>query len=165
MAEIQPWERQENESAKAYQAFSIYRDMGVERSLAKVGGELGKSTKMMEKWSKAHNWVKRVEAWDIEQDRLLRIELSKTIGKMRKKHAEIANVMLNRAMKALQKLPIEEMKPQDISRFVDSATKLERISRGDVGEVIEERDGGSSIDPVQFYMPDNGRDTDIETED
>lgn len=33
MAEI--WERLPNESSKAYQAFCIYRDLGVERSLEK----------------------------------------------------------------------------------------------------------------------------------
>lgn len=34
MAEI--WERQKNESSKAYAAFCIYRDLGTERSLDKA---------------------------------------------------------------------------------------------------------------------------------
>jgi len=34
--EVQPWQRQESEGAKAYAAFSIYRDMGPERSRSKV---------------------------------------------------------------------------------------------------------------------------------
>lgn len=42
--------------------------------------------------------------------------------------------------------------------MVETASRLERLSRGDVGDVIEERDGGESVPAVQFYIPDNGRD-------
>ena len=42
--------------------------------------------------------------------------------------------------------------------MVDTAAKLERISRGDAGEVVEERNGGDAPKIVQFYMPDNHRD-------
>ena len=164
MAGVEPWERQENESAKAYESFSIYRDMGVERSLAKVGQQVGKSKKMMEKWSKAHNWVARAEQWDLEQDRQIRVALTKDIGAMRKRHAEMAKAMLMKAARALTKIPDDEIKATDISRMVDVATKLERISKGDVGDVIEERQGESIADPVQFYIPDNGRDSQEEEE-
>ena len=157
--ENKPWERQEGETARAYEAFSEYRDMGADRSLAKVGQKLGKSKAQMEKWSKKYSWVVRVEAWDIEQDRLIREELMKNIGAMRKRHADIAVAMLTKAAKALLKIPVEEVKASDISRMVDVASKLERISRGDVGEVVEERQGESVGDPVQFYIPDNGRDS------
>jgi hypothetical protein len=158
MAEIQPWERQEEETAKAYEAFSEYRDMGADRSLAKVGYKLGKSKAQMEKWSKKYSWVARAEAWDIEEDRLIRVALTKDIGAMRKRHADVAKAMLIKAARALQKIPDDEIKATDISRMVDVATKLERISKGDVGDVIEERQGEAVADPVQFYIPDNGRD-------
>lgn len=158
MAEVQPWERQEKETAKAYEAFSEYRDMGASRSLAKVGQKLGKSKAQMEKWSKKYGWVARAEEWDVEQDRLIRIALTKDIGAMRKRHADMAKAMLIKAAKALQQIPDDEIKASDISRMVDVATKLERISKGDVGEVVEERQGEAMADPVQFYIPDNGRD-------
>ena len=158
MAEIQPWERQENESAKAYEAFSIYRDMGASRSLAKVGQEVCKSKKMMEKWSKAHNWVERAEQWDREQDRILQKQQIEDIKEMRKRHANLGMALVMKAATALSRIPVDEIKAQDISRMVETGTKLERISRGDVGDVIEERQGESIADPVQFYMPDNGRD-------
>ena len=165
MADIKPWERQEGESAKAYEAFSVYRDMKADRSLAKVGQKLGKSKTMMEKWSKKFDWVARAEAWDLEEDRLIRVALTKDIGAMRKRHADVARAMLIKAAKALTKIPDEEIKAADISRMVDVASKLERISKGDVGEVVEERQGESVGNPVQFYMPDNGRDTDQEEEE
>ena len=36
-----PWERQKGETPQAFEAFSIYRDMGSSRSTAKVGRKLG----------------------------------------------------------------------------------------------------------------------------
>ena len=157
MAEVKPWERQPGESAKAYEAFSTYRDMGSDRSLAKVGHALGKSKAMMEKWSSAHNWVERAKEWDVEQDRILQKQQIEDIKKMRKRHATLAESMIIKAAQALKQIPIEKITPQDIARMADVGSKLERISRGDVGDVIEERDGGTSIDPVQIYLPDNNR--------
>lgn len=156
--DILPWERQEGETAKQYEAFAIYRDMGVDRSYPKVARVLSKSSQLMQRWCSANKWVERAEKWDREQDRLNRIQQQKDIAKMRKNHAAIASSMLVKASKALLKLKDDEIKAQDITRMVDVASKLERISRGDVGEVIEERDGGESAPAVTFYMPDNGRD-------
>ena len=71
---------------------------------------------------------------------------------------KIAESMLLKAAKALQKMSEEDMKPVDITRMVDVATQLERLSRGDTTDSIEIRDGGKSEPAVTFYMPDNGRD-------
>lgn len=159
----EPWERRESESTKAYEAFCIYRDMGRERSLAKVAEKLQKSETLMGRWSRENDWVKRAAKWDDEQDRIEREiaqkEQAKAIKDMRKRHADLGQAMLIKAARALARIPDDDIKPQDISRMVDVASKLERISRGDVGEVVEERDGGQATPSVTFYMPDNGRDT------
>ena len=157
-----PWERQENETTKAYEAFCVYRDMGTQRSLSKVAEKLQKSDTLMGRWSRENDWVKRAAKWDDEQERIEREiaqrEQGKAIREMRKRHADLAKAMLIKSAKALARIPDDEVKPADISRMVDVASKLERISRGDVGDVIEERDGGRAEDPVTFYIPDNGRD-------
>ena len=153
----EPWERQQDETSKAYAAFCIYRDLGPERSLQKAADNLGKSRGLLEGWSSRFEWGKRTAAWDAEQDRQARQAQIEEIKKMRKRHADLASAMLVKAARALQRMPEDEIKPQDISRFVDVASKLERISRGDVSEVIEERDGGQALQAVQFYMPANGR--------
>lgn len=158
----QPWDRLKDESTKAYEAFSIYRDMGRERSLSKVAEKLQKSETLMGRWSRTFDWVKRAAKWDDEQDRqereIAQKEQAKAIKDMRKRHADLGQAMLIKAARALAKIPDDEIKPTDISRMVDVASKLERISRGDVGEVVEERDGGAATPAVTFYMPDNGRD-------
>lgn len=133
----EPWERQESESAQAFQGFALYRDMGAGRSLAKVAQELGKSKALMERWSVRWQWGQRAEAWDEELDRQLRRELTKGVVEMRKNHADIARAMLSKSLEALQRIPIEKMGPKDIATMVDVASKLERISRGEATERTE----------------------------
>ena len=131
------WERQEGESAQAFQGFAAYRDMGAERSLAKVAQKLGKSKALMERWSVRWQWVMRADLWDDEMDRLSRRELEKGITGMRRNHVNIAKAMLVKALQALQRIPVDEMTPKDVSTMVDVAAKLERISRGEATERTE----------------------------
>lgn len=169
MANMYPWERLESEGTKPYEAFAIYRDMGRERSLSKVAEQLQKSDTLIGRWSRTHDWVKRAAAWDDEQDRIAREiaqkEQAEEIKKMRKRHSALAKKMLDTAEEVLAAIPRNEIKASDISRMVDVASKLERISRGDAGEIVEERDGGSAIPTVQFYLPSNSRDIDDEEDD
>lgn len=161
----EPWERQPGESAKAFVSFAAYRDLGpLHRSQAKTHEITGANRRTIEMWSKKYEWQKRVSAWDAEVDRQRRIKNLEDIEAMRDEHAKIAKSMLVKSAQALVKIPIDEIKASDISRMVEVASKLERISRGDVGEVVEERDGGKAVNPVQFYLPDNHR-QDTETEE
>lgn len=156
-----PWEQQPGETAKKYEAFLNYLQQKTEdenRSLRKVAYDLNKSLTYIGTLSSENNWVERAAAWDREQLAIARRKCEAEILKMRERHAKIATSMLTKATKRLASMQAEELTPQDIKNWVDVASKLERISRGDVGEVVEERDGGAAINPVQIYIPDNGRD-------
>lgn len=154
----QPWERQPEEGVKAYDAFIKYRDMPkAERSIREVAKGLDKSRNLIGRWSSKYSWVDRAAAWDAELDRKARDAQVEEIKEMRKKHVKIAEAMLVKAAKALARLPEDEINAMDISRMVDTASKLERISRGDTGEVIETRDGGKAAPAVTFYIPSNSR--------
>lgn len=161
-SKTKPWERQPNETTKQFEAFQVYRDMGTSRSIRAVAEELDKSDTLIGRWSSKNDWVERCEAWDMEQDRIAREAQKKEIVAMRKRHAKLAEAMLVKAAKALAKMPDEEINASGMSKMVETASKLERLSRGDVGEVIEERDGGKVESVVSFYMPDNGRDNKME---
>jgi len=56
------FEQQHRESNKAFAAFKTYLDLGPERSLSIAGEKLGKSKRMMEKWSRKFDWPARVQA-------------------------------------------------------------------------------------------------------
>lgn len=56
------FEQQPKESAKAFAAFSIYLDLGPERSLETVRQKCGKSSRLIQRWSSRWRWAERVEA-------------------------------------------------------------------------------------------------------
>jgi hypothetical protein len=60
------WDRQPDETPKAYAAFRLYYEMPPgERSLAKVSAALGHaSDSVVEKWSSHNGWRERVAAYD-----------------------------------------------------------------------------------------------------
>jgi hypothetical protein len=59
---VKAFEQQPKEGNKAFAAFKIYLDLGPQRSLAAAGEQLGKSKRMMEKWSRKFDWPARVQA-------------------------------------------------------------------------------------------------------
>ncbi|MBW4449829.1 MAG: hypothetical protein KME38_24060 [Spirirestis rafaelensis WJT71-NPBG6] len=75
------WERLESESQKQWDAFRLYRDMGQNRSIARVLVELGlapSSQRMLERFSSKNNWVQRCREYDDYCDRRNRAELEAT---------------------------------------------------------------------------------------
>lgn len=154
----QPWERMSGESAIAYKYFEAYLQMDpTERSMDAVGKKYGVTQKAIEAHGLRHNWTERVKAWEDEQSRIAREQHQKEIIEMSNRHAELARKMIEKAEAAVENIDPEKLNPGSLSKIVDVAAKLERISRGDVGEVIEERDGGKVEQAVTFYIPDNGR--------
>lgn len=60
----QSWHRQEGESQKAYEAFLVYRDLGVDRSLDAVVRKCNKHRSLLARWSSKHGWVERAQDYD-----------------------------------------------------------------------------------------------------
>jgi hypothetical protein len=56
------FEQLPKESAKAFAAFSLYLNLGAERSTRAVGKQLGKSEGLMERWAAKFDWRSRVAA-------------------------------------------------------------------------------------------------------
>lgn len=123
------WERQKTESQQAYEAFVCYRDLGVERSTAKVAQQLGKSKTLIHRWSSAHEWVERARRYDNYLDGEARREAVKRVKEMTGRQIKIALQLQQKAVEALTLLDLEDMSPKDIREFIKTATELERTNR------------------------------------
>lgn len=152
-----PWERQSGEGPAAWAAFQVFRDLGAGRSIRQTAEAMGKSAAHLEAYSARNGWQTRAAAWDAELDRIARADNIKVIRKMRRRHAELAEDMLVRAANALNRIPEDKITAADVCRMVEVGSKLERLARGDAGEVMETREG-EALDNVVFYFPRNGRD-------
>lgn len=61
------WEQRHDETDTAYHRFTIYFEMGPERSLEKTRQELGKRSgylRQLQTWSSKYSWVKRAREYD-----------------------------------------------------------------------------------------------------
>lgn len=124
-----PWERQKKESPQAFEAFSSYRDLGAERSTAKVQRKLCKSLTIIQRWCKDWNWVERARLYDNSLEQEARKATVKGIKDMTDRHIRLSMQLQAKAVAALGELEPEDMSPKDIKEFIKMATELERLNR------------------------------------
>jgi hypothetical protein len=139
-----PWERQPRERDRAYYAFQCYRDIGpVHRSIRDLAAQLGMSQTQVAGWSSSFRWVERCRAFDEEQERANRRALDESREQMVKRHAAVSTQVLQRITQRLLGDEANGISPLDISlitfadvvRGLDTAVKIERLSRGIPNEV------------------------------
>lgn len=103
--EIPPWERQPDESQRAFHYFTHYRDMP-NRTMRAAYAEHKKrcqgidinprtSPRRWHQWSSQYHWVRRAQAWDLEVDRQARKALIASQAALKVRHAEAAQAALS----------------------------------------------------------------------
>lgn len=153
-----PWDRREAETDPAWQAFTIYRDMGLTRSTAKVAQQLGKSKTLMDRWSRTHSWVIRCHAYDVAEDRAHRLAMRAARVDAERRNLRIAQGMMGKAAGAIATLNTADLKPQDIARFVEAASKLEAMTLGTATEITHvSGPGGGAVQVDVGAMSDEDR--------
>lgn len=125
------WEQQEREGTRPFAAFTIYRDDGKDRSLAIVSKKVGKSLPLMERWSKAHSWVRRAQAYDAWLDHKRTTAVADEIVAMNKRHVNLAVAMQGILAQRLKSLDPAEVDPERLYKWLDVAARLERLARGE----------------------------------
>jgi hypothetical protein len=134
----QPWDRIPGESTQAYAAFAFYRDLGSERSLAKVGQEVGKNLTLIERWSASWNWVGRVYEFDCVEDERSREQLCRDRTAMRRRHIRLGMAMQAVATHGLRELQIKieqglplNLSVSEIVNLMECGAQLENDALGD----------------------------------
>lgn len=127
-----PWERQEGESVKAFEAFTIYLEMGDERSQQAVSRKLAKSRQLISRWSATYRWVERVAAYEADVQRKAHAAAVKKAQKMSERHISIALKLQDKALAALKEMKPQDIDPRVLVTMLREATKLERENRAEV---------------------------------
>lgn len=151
-----PWERLPGESSQAFEAFTIYRDMGIDRSLAKVASELGKSKALIERWSARDAWVRRVELWEVEQDRAHRQFLIAHRRDTDRRQLQIANAMQRKLVERLASLDTDRMGPRDLGYWLEVTSDVQRKALGQ-GDRIELTGAGGGPVEIADLSPEERR--------
>jgi hypothetical protein len=152
------FEQQPKESNKAFAAFSLYLNMGAQRSTQAVANELEKSEQLIRRWSARWRWTERVQGHGAH---LAAVERQATEAMVRSKSAEwlarqveqrdeewrTRNEALELAREAISRWKANERRSgslEGIARLLELASKLGRLASGmptDKTEVTGE-DGG-----------------------
>ncbi|MDD6051646.1 MAG: hypothetical protein PUC00_10355 [Clostridiales bacterium] len=151
------WEQQPGESAKAFEAFTAYRDMGADRSTRKVAQKLTKSDSVIRKWSSTYNWVERARAYDRDLDRQAHEQAVHNVQQMNDRHIQMAMQLQEKASAALENLAAANLTPRMILDFITKATELERMCRlyeAGMDWDNQQKDGNSE---VEIIIESNGR--------
>ncbi len=125
----QPWERQERESPQAFEAFTLYLEMGAGRSVRTVAQKLYKSDTLIGRWSRIYKWAERSRAWDNHLQHEAKRAAIADMRDMAKRHIKLANLLQSVAVEAIKKAGTDMITPQNLAPVMKLATSLERESR------------------------------------
>ena len=123
------WERLPGESSKAYAAFCVYRDYGIDRSVTRVlqrYHEKYGSRSLLSRWSQRYNWVKRCHDYDVHLEQEFRKELHTAYLDMTKRHIAQAKLMQEKALEALEAIDPTTLTNLDLLRYLEIGMKLEK---------------------------------------
>ena len=167
----EPYERQPEETIKAWYAFTAYRELGHLRTQSKVLKKIGKPysyKRIVEQWSVKWGWSMRCRAWEDEEEKIRRSEEIKAIRQMHKRHIQLGSALTGLAATELQKLLKKAQKESDesslttaaIIRLVEAGARLETRSYGEPEELKRHEittppDAGPFRTEIVFVKPDD----------
>lgn len=127
------WDKREDESAKAYEWFCRYRDMGPGRSHDKLHQKYSESASkksMTLRWSSRYAWVERAEAYDAHIEAIKREANEDRVRKTAEEHIDVADKIMDLALCKLALLEGMEVKPHEVKGLIELSVKMKRDALG-----------------------------------
>ena len=149
------------DTTKSYQAFVVYRDLGVKRTFDKLAIAVDKFNesfiKQIKYWSAKSSWVARASAYDgylekVAREQVEKIEISSHVSKLQRYRKEseilgwdnlaIAQKCLSIAKKVLDNYEnnpglLENMKSQDLRNIVAAGNSCGEQSLKNLNEALD----------------------------
>jgi hypothetical protein len=151
------WEQQRGESARAFGAFCIYRDLGPRRTLRAAaqkfyGRAAASLERQIDKWSRAFRWLERANDWDRHLDFEARRVQEEVRREMVERHVKESQLLQAKALERLRALRPEELEPADLLRYLVEAAKLERLALGEPDSVQRQEVTGRGGAPLHITL-------------
>jgi len=141
--EINLLEVQPRETSKAFEAWTIYRDLGNHRTHKKVADHKGSDGKpvanwhTVEKWSSTWNWKERLRLTLLEREKTFKREEAEAIRAMIARHTRASLVLQNKSTERLNVMEGSELNPREALEYMKEGIRVERISRGEPDSISE----------------------------
>ena len=132
----QLWEQQPHEPPRAFNAFTVYRDLGPKRTLREAfrqetGKESAQPDGTWTRWYTDWQWSLRARAWDRELDALGREAAVAETRRMGERHAELAMAAQSQLGARLEQMDPAELTVRDIPIWLKVTVEVERMARGE----------------------------------
>ena len=124
------WSRQPGETAPQWEAFQVFRDLGVLRERAEVQRRTGRSQGVIHKWSASNQWQARAEAFDRHQDEARQRQRIAEALDAERRHAILGKALLAKVGQLLATLDPAEIPKSSIQAYLKAAVDIERLSLG-----------------------------------
>jgi len=131
MMPFNSWELLPKESAEAFAAFVVYRDLGFGRNIKlaieKVvnNSSYSQSYASWRKWAADYRWKERAADYDRYDEQMRQNEHRKTIEAQGEKQREVTGLMLDVAKKKLQTMKPDDLSAGGVVEFVQTAVKIQ----------------------------------------
>ncbi len=122
------WDRQPKESGPAWEAFTVYRDLDIGRTLAAAAAHLHKSVTVVGGWSSRFSWRERVAALEAAKDKAIQDGAMEGLKAMAKRHMAQSRELQNFARGQLRKLETQAAK--DPRPIVGAKAVIAALERG-----------------------------------
>lgn len=157
------WIKQNKESIQAYEAFKIYLDLGVKRSIRLVSEKTLKNINTIAKFSKKYSWIQRVRDFDRYMSRIELTERENKIIKALNRHADIAELFQTKASEVLNQMNIksfEELSPLQLIKLFEISINMDRTALGIplVGEEVRLNQAQDKLDIQRQIVKDKNGD-------
>ena len=146
-----PWERQPGETAKAYAAFLLYRDLpAIERSVAaaREGQQRdGKGTlRQWNGWSGRYGWVNRAAEHDSDLASRRRERMARELERAQDDALTLVRAALGKVAERIQGLDAEELTAGQIPAALKTLIELEFKALGHEDRVALKHEGKIEVD-------------------
>jgi len=101
-----------------------------------------------------YRWYERAQAYDDYIEKKKREENEKAILEMAERHVKLAMAFLLKIAQALQQIDPAQLSPADMAKWLDVATKLERLSRGVPTEIGKQEVQGQVLVDLMMLASD-----------
>lgn len=146
------------ETQVAFDAFMEYCKLasapGQKRTLLKVAQKLQKPHQLIRRWSLEWDWLERAIAYDNDLAASITQALKDSKVTAIQNQAAIANNILIRAAKAIERIDPNTLTPRDIAMWADLGIKIQRQIYGEPTEIVSQEISGKNGAPLQVTIAD-----------
>lgn len=127
-----PWNMRSDETARAFQAFEFYRDMGAGRSLERVNQEstVHPPINSLKAWSTKHDWPARAAAFDAEAARIASARSLNEHAEVRARQAGLGRMMQAKGGQRVGTLDPATLEAKEARMLLVEGAKMEREALG-----------------------------------